>query len=387
MIKLDQQPLELLRQDYQSQMRRGVLERYQVEISRGPIPANSFTARAYTSLFEIGTTGSINVGLISDLLSNPLDQVCTSHPEIEFYIQICKLVYYRSWQIDKELEKNQILVTKRNREAYRIQYVERYCNGNPWISDLLAAHVDYYRKEDRFKDFIDDVINQLETLNSYISGIIDYKFMDADFRHEILTRMGTEVCPYCNRQFITKYKANGKIKSTADLDHFYPKSVFQLLSLSLYNFVPSCQQCNSRFKLARGLEIIYPYDRGFQDDAYFKVELNDKSTIDSLTGQNSNFDLDIYVAETEPAPIQIRNSIKMFHISEVYQSHKDHVRELLFKKQAYNHYYKEQLVKLFETMKLTEEDINLFLYGNQLLPTEQHKRPLSKLTYDVVIRK
>ena len=37
--------------------------------------------------------------------------------------------------------------------------------------------------------------------------------------------------------YIQVYTGNGKGKTTAALDHFYPKSRYPILALSLYNFI------------------------------------------------------------------------------------------------------------------------------------------------------
>lgn len=84
------------------------------------------------------------------------------------------------------------------------------------------------------------------------------------------------VCPFCNRQYITSWEDMKKEKkSTADLDHFFPKSEYPLFALSLFNFVPSCQVCNSRMKLDHfmdddGNRPIYPYEEKFDDSVLFK---------------------------------------------------------------------------------------------------------------------
>lgn len=54
-------------------------------------------------------------------------------------------------------------------------------------------------------------------------------------------------CPYCNAETVgTAHSLNGGFVS--DIDHIFPKGVYPLLSLSLYNLVPVCNRCNSRFK-------------------------------------------------------------------------------------------------------------------------------------------
>lgn len=152
----------------------------------------------------------------------------------------------------------------------------------------------------------------------------------------------------------------------------------------MFNFVPSCQICNSRFKLARSLEILYPYNDGFNNKAVFEVKLNSKSTLESITGKNTNFDLTINISPTCSNKVEVENSIKLFNLREVYQCHKDYVREILYKKHAYSDTYKGQLKKLFSDMNLGLTEINLFLYGKDLNLDYLGKKPLSKLTYDII---
>lgn len=386
MIKLDRMHLTRLTTAYKNKMRDELLSRYTLAAVNHPIPANPFTGNEFTAIFK-NATGAVNIALINDLLTKPLDAVCADYPQIDYYMKVCRLVYYSAWQIDNELEKNSETPSNANRREFRRRYVEKYSNGNPWLNNLLSDHPEYAQNMICFNAFIKDARQKLVTLNNFLSEIVDYKMMEPDYRHALLTRMGIEVCPYCNRQYITKFTSDdGKLKSMADLDHFYPKSIFQLLSLSLFNFVPSCQHCNSRFKLARSMEIMYPYEQGFEDNAFFQVMINSNTTIGSLTGQNTDFDLELVVLKSWPDSAPIHNSMNMFHINEVYQSHKEYVRELLYKKQAYASSYKEELLQLFKSMKLTEADIHLFLYGNRLLPEELHKKPLSKLTYDIILQ-
>ena len=63
-----------------------------------------------------------------------------------------------------------------------------------------------------------------------------------------MSELGVSVCPYCNRQYVTNYESDNDEKTSADLDHYYCKSRYPFLALSVYNFVPSCQICNTLFK-------------------------------------------------------------------------------------------------------------------------------------------
>lgn len=58
-------------------------------------------------------------------------------------------------------------------------------------------------------------------------------------------------CPYCNAEtlYAFKWKQNGRIRfAKSAFDHYFPRSRYPFLGLSLYNIIPSCTRCNSTFK-------------------------------------------------------------------------------------------------------------------------------------------
>ncbi|MTV36210.1 hypothetical protein [Duganella radicis] len=59
------------------------------------------------------------------------------------------------------------------------------------------------------------------------------------------------ICPYCQMHHVNYHMTDKSLKMRPPLDHFYPKSVYPYLAISLYNLIPSCEQCNSRIKLAK----------------------------------------------------------------------------------------------------------------------------------------
>lgn len=151
------------------------------------------------------------------------------------------LIYYSNFKITHELER----IGKRNRKeerySYRQNYVEMY--RNLWIEQYLIKYPNYYKGDKEFHAFIEDIAEEYKKMNKILENIITYSLIDSAMRRRIIIATGITVCPYCDRQYIS-YFMKDKVKyTTADLDHFYPKSKFPLFSLSLYNFVPSCQIC------------------------------------------------------------------------------------------------------------------------------------------------
>lgn len=215
-----------------------------------------------------------------------------------------------------------------------------------------------------------------------LEKIFDYTGLVPCFRHKLLTAMHVSVCPYCNRQYITTYESEDAKKSTADIDHFYAKDEYPYLALSLHNFVPSCQICNSRFKLAKDFyvtEHIYPYTQEFGSDAVFKIA-DLRVLIDGKApdGQNA------FVLEATGANEAVNHSIRTFHLNEVYQSHFDYVSELIWKSKAYNKELIRDYLENFPELFADEKDFLFLLFGPYLQTEDADKRPLAKLTQDIL---
>lgn len=248
-----------------------------------------------------------------------------------------------------------------------------------------------------FKESIKEVKDDYYKNNKIIESIISYDILKGidGLRHRIISSLNVPVCPYCNRQYITSWEdeqyikdENDKRRTTADLDHYYNKSDYPLFSLSLFNFIPSCQICNSRMKGQKTDRTLYPYEEGFGDDARFAIEPKDKKKeIDVWLGnKNAEFDIKIEISDSVNADkkIRIENSKKVFGLEKVYQAHKEYVRELIIKKRVYDEgSYSDNMAVIFEKLGLdySEAELKRFLYGSV---SPDSDRPLSKLTCDII---
>ncbi len=82
------------------------------------------------------------------------------------------------------------------------------------------------------------------------------KFRDkiATFFKDNADKLKIHSCFYCDAAYTGVFLTR-KSRQTFDVDHFFPKSEYPMFSLSLYNFVPSCQVCNSRIKGDKFIEL------------------------------------------------------------------------------------------------------------------------------------
>lgn len=228
-------------------------------------------------------------------------------------------------------------------------------------------------------------LQMLETVFNYAQ--INEKDENTTPRHQLLSSMKVPVCPYCNRQYITMYSTEIKKTrksvslTTADLDHFYIKSEYPYLSLSLFNFIPSCQICNSRFKGTTDFYLyphVYPYEEEFGDDAKFSLKLDA-----SLMDDKANWDRMIELSD-KSGEDAVRNSISTFMLEQVYQSHGDYVHEIWVKSKAYSKDKIESLKAEYGDLLGDNRSIMDLIYGQYLDQSQMYLRPLSKLTKDIL---
>lgn len=252
------------------------------------------------------------------------------------------------------------------------------------------------KKEKRKKSILEKIFSKFEIPKKYLPHkLFPYKKLldDKDWnRHKLLSLMGIEVCPYCQRNYITNYEKDDKEMTTADLDHFYPKSLYPFLALSLYNFIPSCQICNSRFKGSKDTyDSVYPYEESF-DDLGAKFKTSKEIIYEILGEKHSEFFVNIdYKNLKDEDNKKIQNSVSNLGLDKVYKkSHNHYIRDLLDTIEKYPEKYLESCVEIFDKLyKNIDEKERFIKYFNVIIKEPYRKRiengePLAKLTKDIL---
>lgn len=107
------------------------------------------------------------------------------------------------------------------------------------------------------------------------------KFRASDMCLQYLTALELReaFCPYCGYEPVElvgiKPGATDPEKALLDLDHFLSKAEFPYFAISLFNLIPCCHICNSRYKLTKEFSIsthIHPYTESFDDYFKFSIE-------------------------------------------------------------------------------------------------------------------
>ena len=196
----------------------------------------------------------------------------------------------------------------------------------------------------------------------------------------LLGRLGIKVCPYCNRSYTFTIKGRQGVRP--ELDHFYPRSVkaYKHLAISFYNLIPSCPVCNHQKKTA--VFDFHPY-YGMVDGSGSMPELK---VDDSKVKYDANHHPILFPDKPE---IKIENpniNTGTLKLESLYKHHSDYAKEILDKILAYNSASYAPLVSTFQGMSRTPEEIDRLIWGNYITNDEQAKRPLAKLTKDILMQ-
>jgi hypothetical protein len=127
------------------------------------------------------------------------------------------------------------------------------------------------------------------------------------------------MCPYCQQSLaVTVYKDHKSNSFRPTLDHFYPKSEYPYLALSLYNLIPSCHTCNSSLKGTENFytdEHLHPYE----DDESINYDFDIESYIDHRERAAATVVPQVTVrkpSDTHALYEKINRSIKTFLVEE-----------------------------------------------------------------------
>lgn len=173
------------------------------------------------------------------------------------------------------------------------------------------------------------------------------------------------VCPFCNRDYIN---SRGKSRAGAQIDHFYPRADYPVFSLSLYNLVPVCGNCN-RIKSNQSVTFVSPWDETVDWDDVVKFSYKMKA-------------IDTYQIVIK-AKGNAANNIEKMHIREAYDIHSVEVEELLEKQRFYSDTQNKEIRKVMEKLLISDRDIKRAVFGPEITVDKVGTKSLGKMMRDL----
>lgn len=295
-------------------------------------------------------------------------------------------------------------VSDENKENFFQNVGKRYIDALKVIKDIPACRklVDYIYQNgeisiDNVRKIIIGDINELNKIIQIIGKIkkSDFpevykcfekeysKFTGRNFGKNWSKQIGVKVCPYCNRSYIFTLSKGTR----PQYDHFFPKSLYPYLSVSLYNLIPCCPICNNsktaKDVYQKGNRILYPFEDEYGYDISFRLKIEDEF---ALIGMADDFTLKVESNDNVDAELKqkVNYTVEKLHIEELYNLHKDYVKNILKKKYIFQDSYCQSLLDSFPDVFSGIDDVKKQLYFNYLSKEEWGEQILSKLTYDIL---
>ena len=131
--------------------------------------------------------------------------------------------------------------------------------------------------------------------------------------------------------------------------------------------MPSCPQCN-HLKKTKELDVNPWVGYGVGTRPFFRVDTS-----------KGDFPANPTIKVMNPD-----ENTKKLGIKEIYNEHRDYVKEILDKIQAYNPVTYGAIKKDFQGIVHTEAELERIVWGNYIKEEDVGKRPFSKLTTDIL---
>lgn len=270
--------------------------------------------------------------------------------------------------ISEEIEENV-------RENHRAEIENNVHNGQRRPSEE--------EQEQDIKDKLKDINDKLEKIFNY-DGIFNTPSKSKAYKLSL--KIGANTCCYCNRQYtftvITNGNGNRNERITRPaFDHWFPKSRYPLLSISLYNLIPCCTICNSSAKGDQDVNLdnyIHPYVK-----LEPKPEIEFKAVPSMEDGKRWTTKIERRQDSRED------NTIKLFHLDEIYKMHDLlELKDIMDFKENYSEGYLKELMDLLKSKSinpsLTTKDVYRMLFGVEIDDEKNLDRPFSKMKNDIL---
>lgn len=219
--------------------------------------------------------------------------------------------------------------------------------------------------------------------------LLDFVFRYESFSQRgqairLLKDMDVNVCPYCNRIYTVTLTEKGH-RSRPQFDHYMSKSKYPYFAISLLNLIPSCGLCNQA-KSDKEDQILYPYFEEMGTDVMFRTKAENGLTY--LTGCPSAEDeFSIELEETDSITPELQEKVQkskdVFHLTQLYNEHKDYVLYLYRKRYMFSDEYLQMICDSFPEMAGKFDELEGLLYLMDLEKEQWGRRPLAKLTHDI----
>jgi len=171
------------------------------------------------------------------------------------------------------------------------------------------------------------------------------------------------------------------------LDHVIDKAKNPIVALSLFNFVPSCYSCNSKFKKSQ--QFVNNISQVYKSPTYKKFDFNQVVEFKLFYKENISTanicNIDDFKVELIQDLIShtYKDYINTFKLNERYEFHKNKAFELIEKNREYPIEYIQNIATI---VGKSEIEIKKDIFGKEMFIGDLQTIPLSKYKRDISIQ-
>ena len=237
----------------------------------------------------------------------------------------------------------------------------------------------------QYKNKVDFLNNAQDVEFELIDGIAE-KTIEKIKAARPVTNLSLNFLTEAKRLAIKNYSINkaNRSKNHFTLDHFLPKSIHFCFALSLYNLIPCCYSCNSKFKgiqefdINAGTILLSPTSPDFilEKNTLFKLYFTNGKDKDT-TKELKDIAMD-YGGFTNGE----RRFLEIFALQGRYEFHKKEALNMILKRQAYPDSAIKEIAKALKYTR-DEESIKKDIFGSSLFNASENNLPLAKFKKDI----
>lgn len=195
--------------------------------------------------------------------------------------------------------------------------------------------------------------------------------------YRLADSVDVRTCTYCNRNYTnTVIRSNGQKLTRPQFDHYFDKASYPLLAVSFYNLIPSCYICNASIKGTAKMNLnnyLHPY----LDNEINDIRFTYKYSKDTKSG--------LRVKVVTPLNSKAKNTVEVFAIEEVYNSHTGELLDLIKTRQYFSDKYLSILSSnLLRHVIVSKEDLYRMVFGTEYDTINFINRPFSKFKNDIL---
>lgn len=260
-----------------------------------------------------------------------------------------------------------------------------YCNID--FVNTFEQHYKFNSIDDFILEAPEEVLTKYGNISpSTAKDIINKRIVNKFVNLIVSKRIYAQISNFINNKSIkdcVKIDLNDVVikKNHFTLDHVLPKNKFSFFSLSIYNLVPSCSSCNSKFKhmkeftVNNGLAKICPTSDEFELDELFKFKMNfDVNDIDfenKIKQIKQISDVEVKIENTKSL-IGVDEFVKIFRIESRYEYHKYISLNLIENRKIYSDSQINEIGKIFRDNKILidKETFKKQIFGSVIFEKE-----------------